>query len=53
MIPKNLHTLEDYRVVEFGPLSPPGPLETHQYLDPADGTICGGLFIRDKSATLD
>ncbi len=38
-------------------IKPPGPLVKHQYLDPAEGTICGvacfrKCFLGDKSATL-
>ena len=48
------------RVVEAGPDSSSRQtlVETHQYLDPAEGTICGGgfvsehVYIGDLSATL-
>ena len=48
----------DFRVVDLArKIKPPNPGFTHQDLDPAIGTICGGLFpnmfFKDKSATLD
>ena len=38
-----------FRVVDLARfIKPPNPGVTHQYVDPADGTICGGLFVSEN-----